>query len=78
MPKKLEGGYSQPLKAEWRGSSQYPHVLFPIALPQSSPEGRWNEGLNVEKKIMCPKLGDYQHLLSDDRECTQALEPLHP
>lgn len=27
------------LKAELRGSSQYPHLLFPAALPQSSPEG---------------------------------------
>lgn len=28
-----------------------------------------DSALNVEKETMCVELGDYQHLLSDDRDC---------
>ena len=35
----LQNRHSQPLKAELRGASQYPRLLFPAALTQSSPEG---------------------------------------
>lgn len=73
--REAENWHSHPLKAELRGSFQHPHLLFPATLPQSSPKALCTQ--SWEGSYMS-QLGDYQRLLSDDRERAEALKPLHP